>query len=132
MAQLAEYHNDLEGIRKMPELTIQQFVQDKMIRRFVERTLHLAIECCIDIGSHIIADEGFRAPTANREIFSILAENKVISDESDLILQKMAQFRNLLVHDYARIDPNIIFQILNNNLCDIQNFYRQIKDNYYL
>lgn len=40
--------------------------------------LQIAIECCIDIGNHIIASEQFRPPTTHRETFQILQEFEAI------------------------------------------------------
>jgi uncharacterized protein YutE (UPF0331/DUF86 family) len=55
IAQLADYFADLEELQG---ITSEEFRSDKRNRRYVERTLHLAIKCCLDIGSHIIADNG--------------------------------------------------------------------------
>ncbi len=35
--------------------------------------LQVSIECCIDIGNHVIASEQFGAPTTHRETFQILS-----------------------------------------------------------
>jgi uncharacterized protein YutE (UPF0331/DUF86 family) len=123
LAQLADYLADLQDIRTV---SLEQFQTDKKIRRYIERTLHLAIECCLDIGGHIIADNGWREPANNRDVFAVLAENGVIPGELSPNLQRMAQFRNVLVHDYAKIDPDIIYSILAKNLSDIQEFIRAV------
>ena len=104
--------------------------EDKVINRYVERTLHLAIESSLDIANHIIADERFREPKSNRDIFEVLFENKLISKEKATNLQKMAQFRNILVHDYLKVKPEIIFDILNNDLNDLYYLLETIKGNY--
>lgn len=124
MAQLAEYFRDL---KEAQSVTIDEFRSDKKIRRYVERTLHLAIECCLDMGSHIIADNSWREPVSNKDIFAVLEENEVIS--SDLLpkLQKMAQFRNVLVHDYAKFDPEIVYVILKEDLTDLHEFMSAVN-----
>jgi len=40
---------------------------------------------------------------------------------------KMAKFRNIIVHDYARIDPEIVVGILKNNLNDFKGFAKDIE-----
>ena len=120
---LSEYIQDLKEVQGV---TGEAFLIDKRLRRYVERTLHVAIEACIDIGSHWIADQGWREPASYRDVFSILAENQVISQEQAAVYQKMAQFRNILVHDYARIDPDILLSILKRNLPDLEVFIQQI------
>ncbi|MZP30475.1 DUF86 domain-containing protein [Heliobacterium undosum] len=130
LALLNEYIHDLRDVRDNPPISLSAVVNDKKTRRFVERTLHLAIECSLDIGNHIIADEKYREPRSNRDIFAVLVENGVISEALLGDLQKMAQFRNLLVHDYARIDPDIIYKILYNGLKDVETYVMEIKDRF--
>ncbi|WP_170290924.1 HepT-like ribonuclease domain-containing protein [Neomoorella glycerini] len=40
---------------------------------------------------------------------------------------KMAQFRNIIVHDYARLDAEIIWGILKRDLGDLKHFMLTIK-----
>ncbi|MBM7867423.1 DUF86 domain-containing protein [Heliobacterium gestii] len=71
-----------------------------------------------------------RANSHNRDIFAVLAESGVIAETHLANLKKMAQFRNLLVHDYARIDPEIIYAVLYNGLNDIEMFFTEIKERF--
>ena len=116
---LAEYIDDLEQDKK---ILLKDFLNDKRTRRFIERTLHLAIECCLDMGSHIISSEKLREPESNKDIFNVLAENNYIPLKSLTHLGKMAQFRNLIVHSYTKIDPEIVYMILQHNLKDLKQF----------
>lgn len=125
LVMLSEYLTDLGEIQK--DISIEQFISDKKIQRYTERTLHLALECCLDIGSHIIADEGYREPMNNKDVFTVLAENNIIDQDEVEYLQKMAQFRNLLVHDYARLDPQIIYRIVKQNLGEISLYANKVK-----
>ncbi len=116
---LAEYLDDLKQAQEIP---LGDFLQDKKTRRYIERTLHLAIECCLDIGSHIISSEKLREPESNKDIFHVLAENGYIPRKSLAQLTKMAQFRNLIVYNYAKIDPEIVYTILKYNISDLKQF----------
>lgn len=124
LAQLAEYLLDLKEVK---DIELQQFKFDKKTQRYIERTLHLAIECCLDIGNHIIADQNLREPNDKKDIFAVLEENNLISAEVLPNLLKMTQFRNILVHDYAKIDPAIIYKILQEELDDFQRFIVDIN-----
>lgn len=127
---LEEYYRDLTEIRDNPDNTLDKLKSDKWLRRSVERTLQLAVECALDIGSHIISSEHWREPTDNKDIFAVLAENGVVTPEKLPTLQKMAQFRNVLVHDYARLDPAILYAIVHKNLADIEYVITAVKAKY--
>jgi uncharacterized protein YutE (UPF0331/DUF86 family) len=101
---------------------------DPFIYGSTERLLHLGIEAAIDIGNHLISDLRLRKPENNRQIFEILAEDKIIPGALAENLGKMVQFRNILVHDYVKLNREIIFDIVINNLDDIENFVRIIVD----
>ena len=116
---LAGYIDDLEEASHVGR---EEFLENKVLRRYVERTLHVAIEACLDIGGHIISSERFREPEDNKDIFAVLVEEGILARDKLPSLQNMAKFCNLLVHDYAKIDPTIIYTILQENCGDLRHF----------
>ncbi|MGB9781530.1 MAG: type VII toxin-antitoxin system HepT family RNase toxin [Moorellaceae bacterium] len=124
LALLAEYIADLEAER---DISLQDFMREKCIRRYIERTLHLAVESCLDIAGHIISAEGLREPIDNKDIFVVLGEAGYLSDSLVKKLVKMAQFRNIIVHDYARLDPEIVWGILKRDVEDLKVFMKEIR-----
>lgn len=120
---LREYLNDL---KEYETITLSQYRKSKKDQRFVERTLHLACECCLDIAAHIISRKGLREPRDNKDLFNVLFENGVISEPVGNVMIKMAKFRNIIVHDYARIDPEVMVGILRKNINDLKSFSREI------
>lgn len=120
---LEEYIDDLESVKG---ISFKEYKSAKQVRRFVERTLQIAIEACLDIGWHIISDEGLPEAENNREVFAVLADSKVIDMEIVSTLQNMASFRNLIVHDYAKIDDEIVYGILKKRIGDFRKFSKMI------
>ena len=79
-------------------MTIQVYNADWRTQRIVERTLQMMIETCADIANHIVSDRGMRVPTGYADTFSVLMENVVIESGPSKIMEKMAKFRNVVVH----------------------------------
>lgn len=123
LSLLNEYVSDLRGLQ---DVNFQTYEENKLIRRTVERTLHLAVEACLDIGQHIIAIEGLRIPNDNQDVFTVLHEAGIVSAELLSTLLMMARFRNLIVHSYARIDNAAVFGILKRRLHDFDRFAQAI------
>ena len=71
-----------------------------------------------DIANHIISDRGYRTPDSYGDTFRVLHENGVIKDDLLEIMLKMARFRNIVVHQYDKVDEAIVIGILRNNLDD--------------
>ena len=106
--------------------SFQQYVEDIRLKKAVERSLQVAIEACLDIGRRLIALEGFRYPESNRDVFQVLGEEGVVPQELLPSLLDMARFRNLIVHDYARIDDAKVYAILKKRLGDLDEYARAI------
>lgn len=87
----------------------------------------MLIEACIDIANHIISYEGYREPMSNKDTFQVLAEEKILDKKLAERLKKMAQFRNIIVHDYVRIKPEIVYTVLQSHLNDILEFAKLVK-----
>jgi uncharacterized protein YutE (UPF0331/DUF86 family) len=113
LEKLRGYLKTLTAIRKFD---LEGFKKDVFIHAAAERYLHLSIECLLDIGSHIISDRGYRKPDTYGEIFEILAEEGVISTTLLKELEGMAAFRNILVHDYFRLDSDQVYGILRDRI----------------
>ena len=124
LGRLQEYLKILKGLRGYPQ---SRFSGDPLIRGSAERYLHLAIECCLDMGNHVIADQGLRKPEDYKDIFIILGEAKVIPSKFAAELVPMVGFRNRLVHDYLRLDTGEIYRILRTHLPDFQRFAKAFQ-----
>lgn len=74
----------------------------------------------------MISSEGYREPRFAREVVDVLADNGWISQDTREQLQGMAGFRNLLVHDYATIEPRLVLEVLKTRLGDLRAFGAQI------
>lgn len=124
LKSLSEYIQDLEEVK---EVSLEEIKADKKLRRYIERTLQLAIECCLDTGSHVISDLGLREPANNRDVFIVLAEHGFIEKARQETFEKMTGFRNIIIHEYARIEPAIIHAVLQNGIEDLRYFASEMK-----
>ena len=70
----------------------------------MERYLDIAIQSTIDLAEAIISYRNFRKPATMTEAFYILNEEELISQELTKKPVKMAGFRNIIAHDYEKID----------------------------
>ena len=116
----------LKELSDAQDIDWNKFVKDNRSRRFVERLLQIAIEAMIDIGHHIISDEGFREPQSYRDVFKVLTENGILSEDDLPKYEKIASFRNILVHQYEKIDDSIVYGIFKNNHKDLEEYVAYI------
>ena len=89
-----------------------EFVQDPLLKGAVERYLHLAVEAIIDIGMRICSLKGLGKPERYRDLAVLLRRAGILSEEMAKELELWIGFRNILVHMYARIDPELVVDAL--------------------
>jgi uncharacterized protein YutE (UPF0331/DUF86 family) len=104
------------------DITVERYREDWKTQRIVERTLQMAIEACIDVASHVLAERGLRAPSTYAETFEILVQAGLMSASLGRVMAEMTGFRNLIVHEYAQIDAEAVVRILRGRLEDFRAF----------
>lgn len=123
-ARLERLAENLQLLRKVQDVDVATFCADPFLYGAAERNLHLAIETLLDIGNHIISDRGYRKPETYADVLLILAEQQVIDQDLLSRLAGMAAFRNLLVHDYLRLDRRKVYQVVQEQLAALEDLSR--------
>jgi uncharacterized protein YutE (UPF0331/DUF86 family) len=123
MAQMGVY---LSQVREYSRTSLASYRNDWKTQRIVERTLQILVELCIDMANHIISDQKMRFPDGYADTFKVLLENRVINQRLWSRMDKMAKFRNVIVHQYEKIDPAIVVSILQKYLADFEKFGKAI------
>lgn len=128
LSRLSKLNEYIDFLNKVKEYSKDEYSNDPFVYGASERFLHLAIECVLDISNHVISDMRFRKPDNNRDIFEVLSENKIIENNLKNNLCNMAGFRNILVHDYIKLDREVVYDIIINNLRDIEEFMNIVSE----
>jgi uncharacterized protein YutE (UPF0331/DUF86 family) len=126
--KLVELTSYVDDLTKLQSLDWTEFQVDVMLRRGVERTLQVAVECALDIGNMVISLNQWRAPESNRDVFQVLVEHGVLPPPLADRFLKMASFRNILVHEYTRVDPAIVFALLKKTPDDLRRFRDKVTE----
>jgi len=122
MEKIEEYFSRLDEVRDTAEGIAKEESEENLVRKIVSAT--------IDIASRMIALEGGGRPDTYAEYFSELKNREIIDEELSNKLKEMARFRNLVVHQYHRIEQEQLDEIIENDLDDVQTFLTQV-DKYY-
>lgn len=91
--------------------------------------LHRALEGVFHIASHIISRfPGGKEAGTYKDMARFLGQKGIVDPAfSNMELCKMAGYRNRLVHFYAEITTQELYDILQNHLKDIETFLKAIK-----
>ena len=119
LESITNYLNDLLPYKK---IRFNEF----MLKHYeIERILELLIMTASDIVFHLITDSGEPAPGSYKAAFLRAGELKLISRTLSKDLALSAGLRNILVHEYEKIDYKIIHK---NIPIAIRDFTKLIKE----
>lgn len=110
---------------KMPK-TAEVLVQDFDIQDIVSINIERAVQSCLDIAAHLLADFDDLGELSSASLFLELAHRNFIDPDLAGKLAKAAGFRNLLVHPYASIDWLKVYEVITNELDIFRQFGAQI------
>ena len=115
---LLELGHHLKGIE------FSSFKDNYALRCMTERALQVMVEIVIDVAERIIATENAGPVASAAEAIDRLVDLKVLKSSQPYI--DMVRFRNLIVHQYEEVDPEIIFNIAKNKLEAFRQFRNEI------
>jgi uncharacterized protein YutE (UPF0331/DUF86 family) len=83
-------------------------------------------EAAIDIAMHLVRVNGLGIPQDSRDGFSLLERANLIPAELSRRLQAMVGFRNIAIHDYQKLNLDIIRSVLSKHLNDFEEYCRYL------
>jgi len=111
---------------KRSGLTRKKLLDDEDLRLATERRLQTAIEACIDIAFHIIAGENLGIVEHNKDAILLLGQKGVISKSLANRVAAATDMRNVLVHGYGKIDFDLFYKAILEDVIDLEEFIKKI------
>jgi len=109
----------------LPE-TFEEFSEMGLLKDGIYKRTEFAIEDVFDICAVINTDLELGIPGDDEEIVENLVKNNILSEEIKEKIRLMKGFRNIVVHRYGKIDDELGFEILKENLQDFYDFIEEI------
>ena len=125
LARLDEIDGYLQDLRQIAPATFEQYRQIEK-RRACERLLQIAIEAVVDVCGLVVAGRRLGLPGEEDDLFEKLAQASLLSLPLRDRLRRMKGLRNILVHEYGRVDDRIVFDVIQNRLGDFADFRREV------
>jgi len=118
--RLKEIEENLKILEELKSIPEDKFSNDPKIFKLAERCLELSIQALLDISHHIIAGNDWPRPQDNRQAIEIIADKGVVPKEFAKKITPMAGLRNILIHEYIKVNPTIMYQ----HIQQLQDFYQ--------
>jgi len=86
-----------------------------------------ACETAIDLANMMIRRDRIGIPADSREAFELLVREKRIAVPLGERMKKMVGFRNIAVHQYRSLSPDIVTAVIESDLDDLLEFAEQAR-----
>jgi uncharacterized protein YutE (UPF0331/DUF86 family) len=116
----------LEKLKGLPLESFESFISDRRNTASAESYLRRALEALLDLGRHILAKGFGLAVTEYKEIAQRLTEQGILSADNGRLLEKMAGYRNRMVHFYQEISNQELYEICSNQLGDVGTVLKEL------
>ncbi len=128
-AKAASVKNRLKRVTDKCPLDKRLFLEDLDRQEIVLFNMQMAIQECIDIAAHVISESGWGVPGSTNEMFYLLEENNLLNRNLTEKMVKCVGFRNLLVHEYTRMELDLVHEIARKDIHDLEEYLKAIFTN---
>lgn len=120
--ELDAYLNELKEVAPANFTEYQQIEK----KRSCERLLQLCIECVIDVCKLFVSGLKLGLPAEENDLFNKVQKKKLLSKKIVSVLREMRGFRNILIHEYATIDDELVYEKTKTKLKDFEDFKKEV------
>ncbi len=121
---IEQYHGELR--ERQETLSRSEFLQNTTQQRAVERMFENAIQACSDLAQHIATRAFDYEGSTAKEAVRVLYRADVIDEETMDTLVSAIGFRNVLAHEYGRVDTEEVYETLQTGLDVYDAFSQQV------
>ncbi|NLY39249.1 MAG: DUF86 domain-containing protein [Firmicutes bacterium] len=113
LAALQSYYRELAELQS---ISYEDYSGNHLYRRTTERLLQLIVEAATDINNMVLKKAGEETPADYYSSFIKMAEAKVFPLEFALVIAPSTGMRNIIVHEYQKIDNRIVYDSIKSTL----------------
>lgn len=118
----------LDDAQRLLDSARKAFTGDAKSRDLTSFYLFLAIQECIDIAAHWIADAGWPPPDGSAASFDVLADRNVIERSLADGMRAATGLRNRIAHGYADVDHGRLYDEARDGVTTLRHFLAAVAE----
>ena len=127
LARLDDLDGFLRELRSIAPRSLDEYLKTEK-KRACERLVQVSVEALIDVCALLVSGLRLGIPGEEDDLLERLAHAGVLSAATAQTLRRMKGLRNLLVHEYGRVNDQIVFETIRDRLTDFDTCTREIFD----
>jgi uncharacterized protein YutE (UPF0331/DUF86 family) len=117
--KIAAVRDAVARIRSVLPEDAGTFASDRTTREVVVLNLFVALQACVSLAAHWLADQGLDVPKTYADLFRRLGEREVIPTDLAARLAAASGLCNLVAHQYGVLDWNRVHALASERLDDL-------------
>jgi uncharacterized protein YutE (UPF0331/DUF86 family) len=126
LAKAGSVKSHLNRVFEKRNVDLDGFLKDIDRQESILFNIQMAVQNCIDIAAHIIGEEGLGVPGSMTEMLYLLEKHGYLNHDLTSKMVKAAGFRNLIVHEYGKIELEQVYEIAQNDINDLNEYLKAI------
>ncbi|MEE9495865.1 MAG: DUF86 domain-containing protein [Desulfobacterales bacterium] len=126
IAKAGSVRSHLNRVFEKRNIDLDSFLKDIDTQESILFNVQMAVQNCIDIAAHIISEKGLGVPGSTTEMFYVLGKNGYLDKDLTQKMVKAVGFRNLIVHEYGKIELEQVYEIAQNDINDLNEYLKAI------
>lgn len=126
LAKAGSVKKHLNRIAEKREVDLGIFLNDIDRQESILFNVQMAVQNCVDIAAHIISEDGLGVPGSTTEMFFALQNHGYLDQDLTTAMVKAVGFRNLIAHEYAKIELEQVYEIAHNDIGDLNAYLKAI------
>jgi uncharacterized protein YutE (UPF0331/DUF86 family) len=115
----------IQRVREVYADDPRHLTEDSTRQDSIVLNLQRACEASIDLAMHRVRIHRLGIPQDSRDAFDLLARAGRLDADLAGALQRMVGFRNVAVHDYTRLNLDVVRSIIDRHLDDLLRFAKE-------
>lgn len=126
--KINEIKKFLEELESSLPASFEEYEKDYKIRAICERYFEKIVKAIIDLAFIVVKEKGLKQPEHEKQVFDILTDNNIISQELSKRLQDAKGMRNIITHEYGKANDELVFESITKEILrDADKFIDLIK-----
>ena len=126
--KINEINEFLDELKEIAPSSLDEYKSSLEKRAACERYVEKIVEAVTDLAFLVIKIKKLKIPEDDTDAFNILLENKMIDDSTATKLKNAKGMKNIISHQYGKIDDEIVFEAINEELeKDVKRFITSVQ-----
>jgi len=126
--KILEIKGQLQELNEILPQNFEEYISNFEKKAACERYFEKIIEAVIDLVFLVIQNKNLKIPEDEESSFILLLNEKIISEELAKKLKNAKGMRNFIIHQYGKINDELVYEVLTEQLeKDINEFINIIK-----